>query len=177
MNWEAIGAMGEIIGALVVFLTLVYLALQIRQNTHATRAASHHAITDALNQLNLTLAADEKIAGIWIGGMNDRSSLTDVQRERYDALLRAYMHACDTMYYQAQVGAGDNGLWKAEERYLALILTSAGGKDWFEENSSSISPGFLSALLNIIQQYELSVTDKLSVRYHKMGASADGGNT
>jgi hypothetical protein len=39
MNWDAIGATGEIVGALVVFLTLIYLAIQIRQNTHATRAA------------------------------------------------------------------------------------------------------------------------------------------
>jgi hypothetical protein len=82
MNWEAIGATGEIIGALVVFLTFVYLALQIRQNTHATRAASHHAVTDALNQLNLALATDEVVASIWVNGMNDRSSLTDIQRER-----------------------------------------------------------------------------------------------
>ncbi len=38
MNWEAIGAIGEIIGAMAVFLTLVYLALQIRQNTKAVQA-------------------------------------------------------------------------------------------------------------------------------------------
>ena len=35
MDWNAIGAIGEIIGALAVFLTLVYLAIQIRQNTKA----------------------------------------------------------------------------------------------------------------------------------------------
>jgi hypothetical protein len=163
MNWEAVGATGEIFGALVVFLTLVYLALQIRQNTHATRAASHHAVTDALNQLNLSLAENEEVASIWVNGMKDRSSLTDIHRERYDALLRAYMHACDTMYYQAQVGAGDNGLWKAEERYLAVILTSSGGNGWFEENSFSISPGFYAALLEIIEQHKTSLTDNLSV--------------
>lgn len=152
MNWAAIGATGEVIGALVVFLTLVYLAIQIRQNTHATRAASHHAVTDALNQLNLALAENEEVANIWVSGMNDRRSLSDIQRERFDALLRAYMHVCDTMYYQAQVGAGDNGLWKAEERYLAVILTSPGGKEWFEENCFSISANFKSSLLEIIQQ-------------------------
>ena len=35
MNWEASGAIGEIIGALVVAVTLVYLVIQIRQNTAA----------------------------------------------------------------------------------------------------------------------------------------------
>jgi hypothetical protein len=152
MNWDAIGAVGELVGSVAVLVTLIYLALQIRQNTHATRAASHHAITDALNQLNLDLANNDAVAQLWLAGMDDRASLNDLQRERFDALLRAYMHVCDTMYYQAQVGAGDHGLWKAEETYLNRILTSNGGKSWFEENYSSISTGFRAAIENIIER-------------------------
>ena len=152
MNWDAIGAVGELVGSVAVLVTLIYLALQIRQNTHATRAASHHAITDALNQLNLDIANNDAVAQIWLAGMDDRASLNDLQRERFDALLRAYMHVCDTMYYQAQVGAGDHGLWKAEETYLNRILTSNGGKSWFEENYSSISTGFRAAIENIIER-------------------------
>ena len=37
MNWNAVGAVGEIWGALAVFITLVYLALQVRQNTRAMK--------------------------------------------------------------------------------------------------------------------------------------------
>jgi len=37
MNWEAIGAIGEVLGALGVIVTLVYLAFQIRQNTSALK--------------------------------------------------------------------------------------------------------------------------------------------
>lgn len=37
MNWDAVGAAGEILGALAVFITLVYLALQVRQNTRAMK--------------------------------------------------------------------------------------------------------------------------------------------
>jgi len=32
MNWEAIGALGEVVGALAVILTLLYLAVQIRHS-------------------------------------------------------------------------------------------------------------------------------------------------
>lgn len=162
MNWDAIGSIGEIIGALAVLFTLAYLALQVRQNTNATRAASHHVVTDAMNQLNLSLAKDQAVAEIWLAGMSDRSSLNEVKRERFDALIRAYMHVCDTMYYHAELGAGDNGLWKAEERYLALILSSAGGKAWFEENASSISSGFHSALVDIVRDHDISSADQLT---------------
>lgn len=37
MNWNAVGAIGEVLGALAVLITLVYLALQVRQNTKAMK--------------------------------------------------------------------------------------------------------------------------------------------
>lgn len=106
--------------------------------------------------------------------MNDRSSLDGVQLDQYDALMRAYMHICDTMYYQAQVGAGDHGLWKAEERYLGVILNSNGGAAWLEENSLSISADFRKALDEIIPLYrssEAEETDPLSLRCSSLHAS------
>ena len=46
MNWEALGAIGETLGALGVIVTLVYLAIQIRGNTRIVSAQSRHAISD-----------------------------------------------------------------------------------------------------------------------------------
>ena len=39
MNWEAIGAVGEIVGAITVFATLIYLAIQIKHGARAARPA------------------------------------------------------------------------------------------------------------------------------------------
>ena len=38
MNWDAIGAIGEIIGAVAVLVTLLVLVFQLRQNTKEMRA-------------------------------------------------------------------------------------------------------------------------------------------
>ena len=51
MDWEAIGAIGEIIGAIAVLLTIVYLADQIKQNTKAVKAATQQAISDATTEV------------------------------------------------------------------------------------------------------------------------------
>jgi len=45
MNWDAISAIGEILGAIAVVATLGYLAVQIRQNTTALSVSSFHAST------------------------------------------------------------------------------------------------------------------------------------
>ena len=41
MDWNAIGAIGEVGGAIGVVVTLVYLAGQLRQNTNALKSASY----------------------------------------------------------------------------------------------------------------------------------------
>ena len=37
MNWDALGAIAELVGAVAVLLTLIYLAIQIRQNSEVTK--------------------------------------------------------------------------------------------------------------------------------------------
>ena len=44
MNWDAIGAIGEIVGALAVLATLIYLAIQVRQNSVLQRAQTHQQL-------------------------------------------------------------------------------------------------------------------------------------
>ena len=45
VNWEAVSAIGEIVGAIAVVVTLAYLAVQIRQNTQVARSTARQAIT------------------------------------------------------------------------------------------------------------------------------------
>ena len=83
---QLLGNLGEFVGAIGVVATLAYLAIQIRQNTRVTRAASHHAVTDSLNQGNIAMAQDAELAQIWISGTMDRAPLTESERQRLDML-------------------------------------------------------------------------------------------
>lgn len=47
MNWEAISTISDIVGAIVVIVTLCYVAVQIRQNTNAIVANSRQKMLDA----------------------------------------------------------------------------------------------------------------------------------
>jgi hypothetical protein len=53
MSWDAIGAVGELLGALGVIASLIYLAIQIRQNTESVRMASHHGVADQFQRTSL----------------------------------------------------------------------------------------------------------------------------
>ena len=144
MTLGELGSVGEFIAAIATLATLVYLALQIRQNTLATRAASHHAITDVMNKTNHLVIGDAEVARIWVAGRADRSALDDEELERFDNLLLSYFHVFETLHYQARVGAGDNELLLAEEKSFAHLLSLPGVSEWWTENPYAFSPVFLS---------------------------------
>jgi hypothetical protein len=139
-----LGSLGEFVAAIATLATLVYLALQIRQNTLATRASSHHAITDVMNKTNHLVIGDGEVARIWVVGRADRSALNDEERERIDSLLLSYFHVFDTLHYQARVGAGDNELRLAEEKSFVHLLSQPGVNEWWVENPYAFSPKFRS---------------------------------
>ena len=58
MNWEAVGAIGEVVGALGVIATLLYLAIQIRRSTAQARSDSHIKLNEVSRNLTLKIAED-----------------------------------------------------------------------------------------------------------------------
>ena len=61
MNWEAISGVGEIIGALAVVVSLLYVAGQIRHNT---KTSQDEAYRDIFGQTNIQFYARAEPANI-----------------------------------------------------------------------------------------------------------------
>ena len=60
MNWEALGAVGEIAGAIAVFVTLGYLAIQVKHARIEAKRALGHTRVNAVRHV-LTLGVDDRI--------------------------------------------------------------------------------------------------------------------
>ncbi len=61
MNWDAVGAVGEILGAAAVFLTLLYLAIQIKQTNSVSRFNTTREIMGQFDDINRLYATDSTI--------------------------------------------------------------------------------------------------------------------
>jgi hypothetical protein len=142
MELEQLYYLGELVGVVAIIGSLMFVGVQMRQSTHATRAASHHAITDTMNQANLAIAHNPEFAQIWVSGLEDRGSLNESQMAQFDMQLLSYFHIFDTMFYQARVGAGDVSLLKSEEGGIAFLSSQRGVQEWWSENPYGYSPEF-----------------------------------
>lgn len=110
MNWEAIGAIGEIVGAFAVVLSLIYLAVQIRNQNIESKATAVHQVLES-NKSSISQLLDPGLAEIWIAGMEDFNSLTDVQRLRFVIYLTVALRSFEDAFFQWRNGRLDDETW------------------------------------------------------------------
>ena len=91
MNWDAIGAIGEVVGALGVICTLAYLAVQIRQNTESVKTSTVQAMLEASASFSDLCASHEELGRIFITGIQSRSSLSKEEKVRFHYLMTSYI--------------------------------------------------------------------------------------
>jgi hypothetical protein len=156
MTFQDWGAIGEVIGALAVVVTLIYLAKQIRLNTHAMEEARRLALaqtyqmrSDALQAMLVQAADSEHIGPIIIKltelgypeDMNALDALSDPERRRFRMWQIAQQTHWDNMHFQFQQGYLDREYYEDAFRervvrlapiWKALGLTS-GRRSFFAE--------------------------------------------
>ncbi len=134
MNTADISNIAQALAAAATVLSLLFVGYQIRQNTRATQAAAHHSVSDSLNELNLMFAGSADVTKIWLTGMQDRKALSPEEKWRFDSIMRAYMHVCETMFVQTELGSGDDSIRLAEEEGIKTVMASPGSREWWDEN-------------------------------------------
>ena len=142
MNWEAVGAVGELLGAVGVIATLGYLALQIRQNTTTVRAGTSAAISESLARLLEVIGSDPRTARLWIRGLGGDPSLDPEDVLQFGLLFGSYMRRIENAYYQQLRGFLDSEQWQTTERTLSSVMGSMGGKGWWARSRHIYSDRF-----------------------------------
>ena len=149
MTIENISNIAQALAAVATVVSLLFVGVQIRQNTRATRAAAHHNVSNSLNELNLMFAAKADITKIWIVGMNDRKALSLEEKWQFDSVMRAYMHVCETTFVQAELGSGDDSIRLAEEEGIKTVMASPGSREWWDENPYGFCTEFRSCVAGL----------------------------
>jgi len=163
MNWDAIAAVAELLGALGVVASLIYLAVQIRQNTRSLRMASHRGVAGEFQQSNLAAIQDPQIAELLVRGLGDASSLSEVERLRFEGLLVSIFRTYEELFQLHRGGLADDELWESRERSMMRWLSFPGVRDWWLSDRSDF----------FIDSFRTHVADRLSQPAAQQGAAAD----
>lgn len=126
MNWEAIGAVGEIIGAIAVGVTLVYLAVQVRRSTAATQTATVQLAASLDKEFLLALGSDPIKAQLWTSYMSAPHTLPVEQVQQGHFLMRSMLRRLENIQIQKQLDTLSKPGWRSRQAMFDVIANSQG---------------------------------------------------
>jgi len=134
MSINELGALGEFIGALLLFISLIYVAIQLRQNTRALRAASQRSSTDQFTNIDLTIMGNPDLREA-VFAMASEAKFSEMnldQAIRTNAVLQAYCNTLSNVYRDAKAGVAASGDWKQLESSIkANMVGNALFREWW----------------------------------------------
>lgn len=130
MNWDAVGALAEMLGAVATVVMLAYLAVQVRQSSATARAQIRQSIADSQIQYLSSRAADPFLR---------RTSLKSFlgqeldMEERYGLRvhLQTHLRLFENHFAQHLLGTMAIEDWHAQRATLKLLLSNEAYRDAF----------------------------------------------
>ena len=152
MNWDAIGAGGEVVGAAAVVVSLLYLAIQLRSQSRETRLSTINNSMAEWNSLLALVASNSELANIWNRGLKNEQ-LPEEEEVRFRAFANSYFRVIEGLYLQHLEGRLDDRVWSgigkgATEMFKASGMRRFWGhrKDWYcPEFSAYVESAFKSS--------------------------------
>jgi hypothetical protein len=139
---EQLYYIGELVSVIAVIGTLIYVGVQVRQNTLAVKSSTLQNISE--NQLNVhgLIAAHGDLADIVFKAATGRGSDEGTDRFRFTAWMHTAVRSLENAFFQHREGALDERTWRALCRQYAPILRAGLNAKYWEERSFMYSEDF-----------------------------------
>jgi len=129
---EDLGNIGEFVAAILVFVSLLYLAIQIRQNTKSVRTSTYQAVLESSHRVN-ELFADPRIERIYRVGRKDLRQLKENELAQFKALVSNIIGFHEALFLQRQQGAIDDDFFVNRFSSFHYIISQPGVRAIWEE--------------------------------------------
>ena len=155
MNWDAVGAIGEIVGGIVVVISLVYLGAQLRQSNRHAAASALTAFLGEWNHLLNQLVSEESVQATIREGFQDFQRLTKSQKAVFHMRIGALVNHWLLAGELREKNLVSNDLYEECTDFIVSVLSSPGGLQYWEFDSETTPKG--KELLTIIKSGERGV--------------------
>jgi hypothetical protein len=150
VNWEAAGAIGEIVGAAAVVLTLLYLAVETRKNAQALDATTTREFGFRLSEWHREVARDPELKRISLKGLEpEMGDFSGADWHEFRIFALSLFNIIQTSFHHMTLNLGSE---EESENYIRIARGlidnfPAWRRFWDEEASAgTFTNGFIDAL-------------------------------
>jgi len=152
MNLEQLANIGEFISGIAVIASLIYLAIQIRQNTRSVKSSTLATNTSNWSSMLVNLASDTK-SEAYLSGVAGKEDISPEHFLQFLLIARAMLVSFETQHYQFLKGALDRDIYLGYERACRdQILAYPGFQMVWAITRDGFSPAFAELVDKLISE-------------------------
>jgi hypothetical protein len=142
VSLQDLGSIGEFVAAIATIATLVYEAVQVRQNTRALRSSTFQGIAEDMSRTTEAIATHPELSALMVKASSGLEHLTPEERVRYSFAFLMVFRRLEAVYVQAQLGSIEQEMTAGFERSAIPVLLGPGGSEWWKTAKSGFSARF-----------------------------------
>jgi hypothetical protein len=147
---QDLGNIGEFVGAIGVVASLIYLALQIRQNSHQISENTNSVLGSVESQdarvssdFLQSLAENPGLARVWRLGHSEPSKLTEDESTQFVMLMGSAFYRLAGSFGQYQRGLLPADSWEPYDRLISRYLRSPAVVEWWSRGDVPFARSFI----------------------------------
>ena len=134
MTIEELASLGEIVGAIGVIGSLIYVGAQVRQNTKATWAQTQENMTRGYVSLGQMTATHAEVFSRGMTSTDESfASLSDDEKVTYFNVIFGYFKHFENMHSQYENNLIDDESWDAWSRHIVMFFHQPGVQMWWPQ--------------------------------------------
>jgi hypothetical protein len=148
MTLEHLSYLAQIVGSVGVVLSLLFVGLQVRQNTAALQRNEHNSTMAQWTVIRMAIARNRDVAELMTTGLSGESNIDAADQLRLEHFLGEQAWASFHIWDRTQRGVFPKGTFELSTgQYLRDILRTTRGETWWRKaRNSGFPPPFVAAV-------------------------------
>jgi hypothetical protein len=142
--------LAEIIAAVGVVIGLIFVGLELQQNTHAQRVtATQILVTDYTESIDF-MSMSQDVACVYVLGINGLENLNGISRYRFFTIWFHIFRSAEQLHFYAQEGMIDERIWRGFTRQIDEVSRLPGVRQWWAVRKDWFSDDFQAYIDDLV---------------------------
>jgi hypothetical protein len=146
-EWASISSL---VSAVALVVSVMYVSVQIRNNTRAVRASAFQQVVGSFAGISLDIAKDKGLVDLYLRASREFNSLSDVERAQFSLMLLSFLRRAENVFFQTEIQLLQAEHWSGIRESIKAIVAPPGAQDCWGTIKNRLNPDFRAYIDTLI---------------------------
>jgi hypothetical protein len=142
MSLQDLASLSTALSGIGVIFTVIYAALQIRNNTREVRATAFQQVVNSFASISFDIAKDRTLSDLYLRGGRDIKALDDVEHAQYTLMLLSFLRRAENVFFQTETHMLHEQHWFGIRESTRAVMAPPGARACWAEIRTRFNPQF-----------------------------------